>query len=129
MAEAAPPAPEDSLECLRRDLAQFAAARDWDQFHTPKNLAMALAGEAGELLAHFQWLTPAQSRALPPEKRLLVAHELADILIYLVRLADKLEVDLLLATHEKVAINETRYPAERVRGDARRAEEYRQEKP
>jgi NTP pyrophosphatase (non-canonical NTP hydrolase) len=119
--------PPDSLERLRLRLADFAAARDWDPFHTPKNLAMALAGEAGELLEHFQWLTPEQSRSLPPEKLAAVAHELADILIYLVRLADKLEVDLLVSAREKIALNEARYPAERVRGDARRAEEYREE--
>jgi NTP pyrophosphatase (non-canonical NTP hydrolase) len=117
------------LERLRRRLAEFAAARDWDQFHTPKNLAMALAGEAGELLEHFQWLTPEQSRALPAQRRVQVAHELADILIYLIRLADKLQVDLLAATRDKVALNETRYPVEKVRGDARRASEYREEDP
>ncbi len=116
--------PPDSLEHLRVRLAEFAAARDWEQFHTPKNLAMALAGEAGELLEHFQWLTPEQSAALGPERRREVAHELADILIYLVRMADRLGVDLLNAAREKIALNESRYPAERVRGDARRASEY-----
>lgn len=117
----------DSLEQLRARLAEFATARDWEQFHTPKNLAMALAGEAGELIEHFQWLTPEQSAALGPERRREVAHELADILIYLIRLADRLGVDLLDATHEKIALNESRYPAERVRGDARRASEYGRE--
>ena len=116
--------PSDSLEQLRVRLAQFASARDWDQFHTPKNLAMALAGEAGELLEHFQWLTPEQSGSLSPDKHRQVAHELADILIYLIRLADKLEVDLVPTAWDKIALNEARYPAERVRGDARRAEEY-----
>lgn len=116
--------PSACLEPLRRRLAEFAAARDWDQFHSPKNLAMALAGEAGELLEHFQWLTQAQSRDLPPDKQAAVAHELADLLIYLVRLADRLGVDLLAACDEKIAINERRYPADRVRGDARRAEDY-----
>jgi NTP pyrophosphatase (non-canonical NTP hydrolase) len=116
--------PPDSLEQLRARLAEFAAARDWDQFHTPKNLAMALAGEAGELLEHFQWLTPEQSGSLPPEKHRQVALELADILIYLIRLADRLGVDLIETAREKIALNETRYPAERVRGDARRAEDY-----
>ena len=119
--------PPDNLEQLRARLAEFARARDWEQFHTPKNLAMALAGEAGELLEHFQWLTPEQSAALGPERRREVAHELADILIYLIRLADRLGVDLLDATHEKIALNESRYPAERVRGDARRASEYGRE--
>jgi dCTP diphosphatase len=117
-------APTDRLEGLRRRLAEFAAVRDWDQFHSPKNLSMALAGEAGELLEHFQWLTEAQSRALPADKRQAVAHEVADILIYLIRLADKLDVDLLAAVEEKIAINESRYPRDKVRGVARRAEEY-----
>lgn len=124
MSAPATPPPEDSLEQLRARLARFAAVRDWDQFHSPKNLAMALAGEAGELLEHFQWLTPEQSCALPPEKRREVALELADILIYLVRLGDKLDVDLVAAAGDKIDINEARYPAARVRGDARRAEEY-----
>lgn len=114
----------NDLESLRQRVRAFAEARDWFQFHSPKNLAMALAGEAGELLEHFQWLTEAQSRELAPEKRAAVALELADVLIYLVRLADELGVDLLAAAREKVAINEERYPAERVRGDARRAGEY-----
>ena len=105
-------------------LAEFAAERDWDQFHSPKNLAMALVGESAELVEHFQWLSEDQSRALPAEKRDAVGQELADILIYLVRTADKLGIDLLDATRGKIAINEQRYPAERVRGDARRAADY-----
>jgi dCTP diphosphatase len=113
----------DTLESLRRRLAEFAAVRDWDQFHSPKNLAMALIAEAAELVEHFQWLTEEQSRSLPPAKREAVAMELADILIYLVRTADKLEVDLIAAAQAKIAVNERRYPAELVRGDARRASE------
>ena len=114
----------DSLEQLRQRLAEFAAVRDWDQFHSPKNLAMALIGEAAEIIEHFQWLTEAQSRALSPEKRQAVSHELADVLIYLIRLADQLQVDLIAAAQAKIHLNEIRYPAERVKGDARRAEEY-----
>ncbi len=114
----------DSLDDLNARLLAFAKARDWEQFHSPKNLAMALAGETGELLEHFQWLTEAQSRSLPEAKRVAVAHEMADILIYLIRLAERLDVDLLAAADEKITINERRYPAERVRGDARRASEY-----
>lgn len=114
----------DSVDELSERLLAFARARDWEQFQSPKNLAMALAGEAGELLEHFQWLSEAQSADLSPEKRRAVAHELADILSYLLRLAERLDVDLIAATHEKIAINEVRYPAERVRGDARRASEY-----
>jgi len=114
----------DSLDQLNARLLAFARERDWEQFHSPKNLAMALAGEAGELLEHFQWLSEAQSAALDPDKRNAVALEMADILIYLVRLAERLDIDLLDAAARKVAINEARYPAERVRGDARRASEY-----
>jgi NTP pyrophosphatase (non-canonical NTP hydrolase) len=114
----------DSLEQLNARLLRFARERDWERFQSPKNLAMALAGEAGELLEHFQWLTEEQSASLSPEKRRAVGHELADILSYLVRLADRIDIDLLAATEEKIAINETRYPVERVRGDARRASEY-----
>jgi len=114
----------DDLEELRQRLAAFAAARDWDQFHAPKNLAMALIAECAELVEHFQWLTEEQSTMLTPAKIAAVRLELADILIYLVRISDKLNIDLLAATRDKIAINEERYPAEKVRGDARRASEY-----
>jgi NTP pyrophosphatase (non-canonical NTP hydrolase) len=114
----------DSLEQLRVRLAEFAALRDWDQFHTPKNLSMALIAEAAELVEHFQWLTPEQSASLDPERREQVAMELADILIYLIRIADRLGVDLVEAARRKIVINEQRYPADLVRGDARRADEY-----
>lgn len=115
---------QDQLEVLKARLRQFAAVRDWEQFHTPKNLAMALIAEAGELVEHFQWLDAAQSAALPPARRRAVAHEMADVLIYLVRLADKLDVDLWQAAAEKMQINETNYPAERVRGSARKHTDY-----
>ncbi|MBT8419763.1 MAG: nucleotide pyrophosphohydrolase, partial [Gammaproteobacteria bacterium] len=105
--------------------AEFAEVRDWDQFHCPKNLAMALIAEAAELVEHFQWLTQDQSKTLSPEALEKVRLELADILIYLVRVADKLDIDLIKAANDKIAINETRYPMEKVRGSARRAEEYR----
>jgi dCTP diphosphatase len=114
----------DDLEALRRRLAVFAAERDWDQFHAPKNLAMALIAECAELVEHFQWLSEEQSTALDADKKAAVRLELADILIYLVRIADKLDIDLLAAARDKVAINEERYPADKVRGDARRAGEY-----
>ena len=114
----------DDLECLRRDLADFAAARDWDQFHSPKNLAMALIAECAELVEHFQWLSAEESANLDKEKQAAVRLELADVLIYLIRIADKLDVDLVSATRDKIAINEKRYPANKVRGDARRAREY-----
>jgi NTP pyrophosphatase (non-canonical NTP hydrolase) len=116
--------PRDSLEDLNRRLLAFARERDWEQFHTPKNLAMALAGECGELLEHFQWLSEPQSAALDEDKKRQVGREMADILIYLIRLSERLNLDLIGAVYDKIAINEVRYPAERVRGDARRAEEY-----
>lgn len=116
--------PQHSLEDLSRKLLEFARARDWEQFHSPKNLSMALTAEAGELLEHFQWLREEQSTSLVPDKKEEVALEMADILIYLLRLAERLDIDLLDAAYRKMAINEQRYPPERVRGDARRADEY-----
>jgi NTP pyrophosphatase (non-canonical NTP hydrolase) len=116
--------PRDCLDDLNRKLLAFARERDWEQFHSPKNLSMALAGEAGELLEHFQWLSEDASTQLAVEKRDQVAMEMADILIYLIRLSERLDVDLVDAAYRKMAINQARYPAEQVRGDARRAEEY-----
>ena len=116
--------PRDSLADLNAQLLAFARERDWEQFHSPKNLSMALAGEAGELLEHFQWLSERQSAELPDDKKDRVALEMADILIYLIRLAERLDVDLIDVAYRKMAINQARYPKERVRGDARRAEEY-----
>jgi dCTP diphosphatase len=100
------------LHELKSEARAFAEARDWPQFHTPKNLAMAVAGEAGELLAEFQWLTPAQSdlASLTEEQLRLIRLEIADIFIYVVRLADVLEIDLASAAREKLAINEQRFP-------------------
>ena len=116
--------PRDSLDDLSQRLLAFARARDWEQFHSPKNLAMALIAECAELVEHFQWLSEEQSYALPAEKKEAVALEMADILIYLLRCAERLDVDLVDAAYRKVALNEARYPADRVRGDARRASEY-----
>lgn len=113
-----------NLDDLSNKLLQFARDRDWEQFHSPKNLSMALTAEAGELLEHFQWLREDQSTALAPEKKEQVALEMADILIYLLRLSERLDIDLLDAAYRKMALNEQRYPAEKVRGDARRAGEY-----
>lgn len=106
----------DVLKDLRLKLRRFAAERDWDQFHSPKNLAMALSVEAAELLEHFQWLSDAESSALSPELRAKVSEEIADVLLYLVRLADKLDVDLAVAASEKLKLNATKYPAEKARG-------------
>jgi len=112
-----------SLEDLRNQLRAFADARDWEQFHSPKNLAMALIVEAAELTEHFQWLTETQSQTLDPEKREQVAQELADVFLYLVRLADRLDIDLMDAAQRKLVINAQKYPADKVRGSAKKAGE------
>jgi len=110
--------PSDSLVELRDALRAFAAERAWERFHTPKNLAMALAGEAGEVIEHFQWLTAEESAALPAAQQEEVSLELADVLLYLVRLADVLGVDLADAARRKIAINAERYPVEKAAGRA-----------
>jgi NTP pyrophosphatase (non-canonical NTP hydrolase) len=115
---------KDSLDDLNRRLKAFAQDRDWEQFHNPKNLTMAMIAECAELVEHFQWLTPEQSMQLPPEKHEEVALEMADILIYLIRCAERLDIDLIQAVERKMAINEARYPVDKVFGDARRASEY-----
>lgn len=99
------------LPSLRDALREFAAARDWQPYHTPKNLAMAMIVEAAELVEHFQWLTPEQSLALAPDKLLEVRDEVADTLIYLVELADVLGIDPIAAARDKIAKNAVKYPA------------------
>jgi NTP pyrophosphatase (non-canonical NTP hydrolase) len=110
----------ETLEDIRLRLRDFAAVRDWDQFHSPKNLAMALIVEAAELVEHFQWLTEAQSLELAPDKLARVGQEIADIQIYLIRLADKLDIDIEAAVHAKIEDNDRKYPADKVRGSARK---------
>ncbi|OIO83057.1 MAG: nucleotide pyrophosphohydrolase [Gallionellaceae bacterium CG1_02_56_997] len=120
-------APSDLLPdllLLRDKLRAFAKVRDWDQFHSPKNLSMALMVETAELMEHFQWLTEVQSAHLPDEKTAAVAEELADVLLYLVRLSDKLGVDLLEAALHKLEKNAVKYPAEQVYGSAKKYSEY-----
>lgn len=111
------------LEALRDRIREFARERDWDQFHSPKNLAMALAGEAGELLEIFQWLTEEQSRALDGKDLARARDEIADVLLYLVRLADRLGVDPLAAAHRKLEDNARKYPVDKARGNARKYDE------
>ena len=103
---------------LREMLRAFAAERDWDQFHTPKNLATALSVETAELLEHFQWLKDDESHNLSDPTKESVAQEMADVLLYLVRLADKLNVDLAEAARRKIALNASKYPADLARGSA-----------
>ncbi|MBK6982251.1 MAG: nucleotide pyrophosphohydrolase [Betaproteobacteria bacterium] len=108
------------LNRLRDRLRDFAAERDWDQFHSPKNLAMALSAEAGELVENFQWLTEEQSRTPAPETLAAAGEEIADVLLYLVRLADKLGIDPVAAADAKLVANARKYPAEKARGNARK---------
>ena len=103
----------DSLSDLRTRLRQFAAVRDWEQFHVPKNLAMSVAIEAAEIMEHFQWLTPDESAALPESQRTAIALEIADVLLYLVRLADVLDIDPVEAALDKLVINARKYPVVR----------------
>lgn len=106
----------DSLAQLQQDLAAFAAEREWQPFHSPKNLASALVVEAGELLEPFQWLTEAQSRQLDAAQKEAVAQEMADVLLYLAQLATALDVDLIDAAQRKMALNAQRYPVDKARG-------------
>jgi dCTP diphosphatase len=110
----------EPIECLRNELRQFAAERDWDQFHSPKNLAMALSVEASELLEPFQWLTEEASFSLPQPALANVTHELADVFIYLIRLSDKLNVDLVAAAREKIRLNALKYPIGKARGNMKK---------
>ena len=120
MSEAA----EDRLEALRERLRGFVQERDWEQFHSPKNLAMAMIVEAGELVEHFQWLTEQQSRDMADDKREQVAQEIADTFIYLLRMADVLGIDLIAAAHAKMDLNAQKYPADKVRGSNAKYTEY-----
>lgn len=107
----------DELQAAQR---AFAHERDWEQFHTPKNLASALSVEAAELLEHFQWLTEEQSRTLPDEKRVRVGEEIADVLLYLLQLSDKLQIDVMDAAWRKLRLNAEKYPVDRARGSIRK---------
>jgi dCTP diphosphatase len=108
------------LDRLREQLREFAAARDWDQFHSPKNLAMALSVEAGELLEIFQWFTEEQSRSLAPEAHAAASDEVADVLLYLIRLADQLGIDPIAAANRKIVANAEKYPVDKARGTSRK---------
>jgi NTP pyrophosphatase (non-canonical NTP hydrolase) len=111
---------DDLIEKIRN----FRLDRDWDQYHSPKNLAMALVVEAGELAEHFQWLSEEQSNSLPPDKLAEVKEEIGDVLIYLANLCDKLGIDPMEAAHSKLAQNEEKYPVSLVRGKSDKYDEY-----
>lgn len=106
----------DTLQTLRLRINEFVAERDWAQFHSPKNLAMAMIVEAAELVEQFQWDTPQESQQLTPEKREAVSHELADTFVYLLRIAEVLEIDLIEAANQKIGLNAKKYPIEQARG-------------
>ena len=115
----------DRLEQLRDRLREFVRERDWEQFHSPKNLAMAMIVEAAELVEHFQWLTEDQSHQLSPEKRQDVEHEIADTFVYLLRLSDVLGIDIIQAANAKIDLNARKYPADKVRGSNAKYTEYK----
>jgi dCTP diphosphatase len=106
----------DSLKELRTRINRFVHERDWEQFHSPKNLAMAMIVEAAELVEHFQWDTLEESRQLDEEKREKVAHELADTFVYLLRIAEVTGIDLIEATNRKIDLNAKKYPVDRAKG-------------
>jgi len=110
----------DTLQQLSQQQREFAKERDWEQFHSPKNLASALMVEAGELLEHFQWMTEEQSRGLPPEKLEAVGSEIADVLLYLIQLSNVLGIDPVRAAQTKIQINAKRYPINRARGNSKK---------
>lgn len=111
---------KSDLSSLTQALRDFATARDWEQFHSPKNLASALSVEAAELLEHFQWLTEEQSQNLSAPKQAEVAAEAADVLLYLLQLCDKLQIDLLQAARQKLIVNGEKYPLASARGSSKK---------
>lgn len=114
----------DSLVDLRAKINSFVAEREWAQFHTPKNLAMAMIVEAAELVEQFQWDTPQESIDLTPEKRVAVSHELADTFVYLLRIAEVLDIDLIEAATQKIVLNAKKYPVEKARGSNAKYTQY-----
>ncbi|MCD9521859.1 nucleotide pyrophosphohydrolase [Photobacterium carnosum] len=115
--------PSNEIKQLQQALAEFAHQRNWDQFHTPKNLTMALSGEVGELLEIFQWLTPEQSQQLSPEKKQHASEEIADVMMYLLRLADKCDINVMQACQEKIQQNAVKYPISKCYGSAKKYNE------
>lgn len=113
----------DPLENLSRRIREFNAARDWSQFHTPKNLAMGLCVEAAELMEHFLWLSPEESMNLDTAKRNSLREELADVFIYLLNLSDAMGFDLIEAAHDKLVKNDEKYPVHKSRGNAKKYHE------
>lgn len=115
---------QDSLANLRARINQFVAEREWDQFHTPKNLAMAMIVEAAEVVEHFQWDTPQESASLSDERKTEIGHELADTFVYLLRIAEVCGIDLIAAANAKIDLNAKKYPVEKARGSNAKYTEY-----
>ena len=116
---------ESDFDRIKKQVRQFVVERDWDQFHSPKNLSMALIVEAAEMVEHFQWLTEDQSSNLSAEKLAEVEQELADIQVYLISLAEKLKLDLIAAVEKKLVLNAQKYPVDQVRGSSKKYTEYK----
>ncbi|MUM77089.1 nucleotide pyrophosphohydrolase [Pseudodesulfovibrio sp. F-1] len=114
----------DSLNDLKEKMRRFVVERDWQRHQSPKNLVMALTGEVGELVEHFQWMAEDESREIDGERKRAVAREMADVLIYLTRIADELGIDLVAAAHEKCDDNDRKYPKDKFRGEYRRPDQY-----
>lgn len=114
----------DSLNDLRARINQFVHERDWEQFHSPKNLAMAMIVEAAEVVEHFQWMTESTSRILDAETKQDVSHELADTFVYLLRIAEVCDIDLIAAANQKIAINAKKYPVEKCKGSNAKYTDY-----
>jgi len=116
------------MEELLIQLRQFAKERDWEQFHSPKNLSMALIVEAAEIVEHFQWISEAQSASISGEKIEQIKEEIGDTLIYLIMLADKLHINPIEAAIKKINKNKIKYPAERVSGKSKKYNEYNEDR-
>ncbi len=114
----------DSLISLRTRINQFVEERDWAQFHSPKNLAMAMIVEAAEVVEHFQWMTEEESKNLAADKKVQVGHELADTLVYLLRIAEVCGIDLIAATNDKIDLNAKKYPVDKAKGNNAKYTEY-----
>lgn len=118
----------NELDQIRSQIRKFRDERDWMQFHNPKNLACSISIEANELLEHFQWCSPEESLAIARQKKTEISHEIADVGVYLIELADNLGIDLAKAIAEKMAHNEAKYPADKVRGSSKKYTEYKTSK-
>lgn len=110
----------NDIEKIKLQLREFAQERNWEQYHSPKNLAMALSVEVSEIVEIFQWLTQEESRNLPPDKVEKVKEEIGDVMIFLTSLADKLDIDPIEAAHDKIKINNKKYPVEKAKGSAKK---------